>query len=332
MAAKASALALGLGAAAAAAIGLRRWLAYYESDEAYLRLAERVRLRLAPPSQSRFRVVAVVPYGMRLLGQYVIGTNDEAGHVQASICAERAAFVQLALRLRRNNAPPRTIRAVFIVTDSSTPILPGLMCREFMCASRFTQPEETYVVSASAKIAIVAPRATLAQLLPHASPYTRLDGLEQTHLGESLAKVLERPAAGTAAARVYAAAHAAAQHDTRDDLHPLRYGAACYVGEKIHVSHQRKALEYGCTLDAVSLLAQHLDAHKTDKDVFIAMVDQYGVAHAPFAGARAFLSEHGHGASQVLCHDAQGKLAVVAASDLAPDPPAFAHGDLLQTP
>ena len=53
----------------------------------------------------------------------------------------------------------------------------------------------------------------------------------------------------------------------------------------------------------------------------IAMVDQFGVAHAPFAQARCLLTEYGYGAVKVLVHNAtNGELEAHEVSGLVPQP------------
>ena len=88
---------------------------------------------------------------------------------------------------------------------------------------------------------------------------------------------------------------------------------------------QRKALEYGCSLDPVGQLAPELARKRRDgvRPIVVALVDDLGVAHAPFASGRAFLAEHGYGAVDVLCHDGDGALHVVEALELMPFVPDF---------
>ncbi len=52
----------------------------------------------------------------------------------------------------------------------------------------------------------------------------------------------------------------------------------------------------------------------------IVMLDQWGVAHAPFASARAILTEWGYGHVQILVHDEHGKACVSTAEALCPPP------------
>ena len=132
---------------------------------------------------------------------------------------------------------------------------------------------------------------------------------------------------------------------TDDGIHPLRIAAgAIFSDGKIVATLQRKALEYGCTSDAVvQLMPFLLGAHGTIVDqrnistpenehgrpVLLMQVDQCGLLHAPAAPARAVLVEHGSGSLCVAVHarDAgSGETAVVCATaaELAPALPSRA--------
>lgn len=305
----------GAGVAVLAIRQLERW---YDRDDCWLALADRIRRSLPPPSQSSFRVVAVVALGSRLRGEYVVGTNIEASNLHNSVCAERVAFGALQLY----GARPGAVRCIYIVTDAPQPISPGALCREFMYSSPFCEPS-TRVLSATPDRGQRLD-VTLAELLPHASPYARLGAADQRTWAR--ATTLQTPPTGTAAATAYAAARQASRDDSRDDLHPTRYGVACVFNDgTVATAVQRKALEYGCSLDPVGQLAPQLTEKRRDsvRPVVIALVDDLGVAHAPFAAGRAFLAEHGFGAVDVLCHDTEGSLHVVAALSLMPFVPDF---------
>ena len=88
-------------AGAAATYALARFLRWYDSDDAWLALADRIRASLPPPSQSSFRVVAVVTL---VGGGHVVGTNIEAHTLRNSVCAERTAFGALQLVAARSRA------------------------------------------------------------------------------------------------------------------------------------------------------------------------------------------------------------------------------------
>ena len=57
------------------------------------------------------------------------------------------------------------------------------------------------------------------------------------------------------------------------------------------------------------------------RPLLLVMVDQFGVAHAPFAQARALLGEYGFGDVLVGIHDINGRFVTVTAASLLPSPP-----------
>lgn len=65
-----------------------------------------------------------------------------------------------------------------------------------------------------------------------------------------------------------------------------------------------------CTLDAVGQLASAIDKKHLQteegapviKPILIVQCDQFGIAHAPFAQGRSFLTERGFGDCKVLIH------------------------------
>ena len=82
---------------------------------------------------------------------------------------------------------------------------------------------------------------------------------------------------------------------------------ACYLK---HDSHNQPILSFRCTLDAVGQLASSIDRKYLQNDegspaikpVLIVQCDQFGIAHAPFAQGRSFLTERGYGDCKVLIH------------------------------
>jgi hypothetical protein len=119
--------------------------------------------------------------------------------------------------------------------------------------------------------------------------------------------------------------------DSKDELHPLNYAAGCLLSDgQMLTAWQKKGLEYGTTLDAVTQvrgvsgvglgqggmkevltipfrgpqLAQAIESRPRGTTVeVIIQLDQFGIAHAPCAPGRAFLSEFGHGSATVYVHD-----------------------------
>lgn len=76
--------------------------------------------------------------------------------------------------------------------------------------------------------------------------------------------------------------------------HPIQYAAAVLFSDgTIETSCMQQAMEYGNTLDAVSLLASHLLSRRQAAvtPTLLLHVDNFGILHAPFAVARSFLTE-----------------------------------------
>lgn len=136
---------------------------------------------------------------------------------------------------------------------------------------------------------------------------------------------------------------------------------------------QKKALEYGCSLDAVTQLAPFLEDQrqlmhrysqtkpsssnvsssssissasfvafasylsidesataKSNRPILLIQVDQFGIAHAPFAKARAFLTEYGYGDCHVLVHNADAtEMLDIQVKDLVPSAPDMDGGLLV---
>ena len=124
--------------------------------------------------------------------------------------------------------------------------------------------------------------------------------------------------------------------DAKNGPHPIQYGAAVVFGDgTIATSHQSSALVYSCTLDAVSQLVGHIQ-ESSSVPFLLMQVDQHGIAPAPFAPARSYLTEHGHGECHILLHETlptnqvvhvttvnDRALKSVPAAELAPNAPAW---------
>ena len=82
------------------------------------------------------------------------------------------------------------------------------------------------------------------------------------------------------------------------DFFPLSYTAsALFRDGSIETATQVVALEYGCSLDAVGMLANAILQKMRDGTELeaIVQVDSLGAVHAPFAVGRSFLSENTDG-------------------------------------
>lgn len=296
---------------------------------------------------------------------FIVGANDEPGYLGGAICAERAAMVQLRF------LPNFRITKVVIATDSIDAISPGMLCREFLaghtsvpwdvpvfssgCAcskcglkdeelfSCLQRDQKTSICQVTGHEHIIPTlETTIRHLYPYPSPYTRLTAAQSLRLGTEFAarnngsqnmKSLD----GKHSAKLLELAMAEAQSHL-SELHPIQFGAAAILDDgKIVTVNQSCALEYGCTLDAVSQLVPHF--RKGSRPLEIVQADQFGIAHAPFAPARAFLTENGFDECRILVHDpptiesddglydvSQLNLKEVYVSDLAPHAPRWTEG------
>ena len=291
------------------------------TDDKWLALCHKERLaRSRLPSQSNFRVVAVVVYrGDDGIISYVVGHNDEAVVLVNSCCAERAAFLQLAAMPKSRC---RVVLGVFITSDAPEPIQPGMLCREFMNSSPLTKPSTRIVMDGGG----VRLELTLRELYPFPSPYLHLDADEQAATGRQFEAAFdpERQLMSPSAAQAWRGAVRAASGDG-SKLHPISYGACVVFADGSEATAcQWKALEYSCSLDAVSQLVPTLVRRRLNgpEPVVLCLADQYGVPHAPFSNGRALPVEDGCGTLEILVTDATGAVQLTTAETLMPGLPA----------
>ncbi|KAL3926668.1 MAG: hypothetical protein SGARI_005533 [Bacillariaceae sp.] len=194
------------------------------NDKHDIYLSHEFRLALTKPVQSSFRVLALLFYeeekGDKSKSRlppwvkhetngengnkkrsYIVGTNDEPGNALGSICAERAAMVQLRF------VPSFKVTKLVIATDATEPIACGMLCREFL-AGHTSVPWDLKIVSTACQCercdltdealflekqeckagysehSIPTLHTTLKELYPYPSPFTRLTAKESAVLGE----------------------------------------------------------------------------------------------------------------------------------------------------
>jgi hypothetical protein len=331
-------------------------------DQSDLLLAHKYRQSLKyAPRQSNFRVVALIflekesilsniesPPLVCWLGEdrpYLLGTNAEACWIGNSVCAERAALTQLGWY------PSAVVNKIVIATDAPDAIAPGMLCREFM-ASCDQIPWDTQIVLGGTHCQLcnsehggngddetcpdgtihnmVACVVPLQELYPHPSLYVRTKPTDCVAFGKQwAARLAESESPILQIART--AFDGEVEDGEHTELHPITYAAAVLFRDKSYATSRCvKLLEYGCSMDAVTQLAPIMKA-KRDKGleaIQIVQVDQFGIAHPPFAPARAFLAEQGYGHLSVLMHsfDLEENCLVwknTKASELAPMTPEF---------
>ena len=100
--------------------------------------------RKTPPSQSGFRVTAILCWADGGRSGFCVGHNGESHCLTNSCCAERAAFFRL--EITGEALAPGSIHTVYICSDSVTAITPGALCREYMLSSVMTRPDTRVVL------------------------------------------------------------------------------------------------------------------------------------------------------------------------------------------
>jgi cytidine deaminase len=158
---------------------------------------------------------------------YVVGTNDEPGaFIGGSICAERAALVQLRF------LPNVKVSKIVIVTDHEYPISPGTLCREFMSGHTAVPWDVSIVLAGSGRRgnAWTVKKTTLRYLYPHPSPYSRLTASQADELGKIFSALEPGKDSNNKSTlresdvrRLMESAREAAHRDTRMGLHPIQY-------------------------------------------------------------------------------------------------------------
>lgn len=282
--------------------------------------AQELRKSYTAPPQSKFRVAAVLRFRRADGSEGVIEAVNAEPHdanIRGAICAERAALCRF--QREEPQAGTRVIRVV-CVTDSPSPIWPGPMCREFLTAS--CDPDAEVAVAGSKDPMKITTKA-LRELLPLPSVYRRRDQPSILAFGKELEKKVSAPPDKRFAAAYAAAVEKARSQQAQLTVFPVVFAAAVHFDDgRVHCVCELKGMEYGCTVDAVSLLMPEIIRARDEKlpaATCVVQADQFGVAHAPFAAARTLLVEHGF--TDVLCsaHNDNGDWTVpMTASDSLP--------------
>eukprot|EP00913_Durusdinium_trenchii_P033413 g31281.t1 len=228
--------------------------------------------------------------------------HEKSGQERAAMC--------LFQKTEGNGAE---IRRVVCATDCKDPIYPGPLCREFLTSS--CGPEVEIVATGSDGNWVVQP---LRELFRMPSPYRGLAQQEAKAKASALGGQV-KPPEDALAAKVYQAAFALARKQEPQSLgirptvvYPITFAAAVgFEDGEVAFAAELKGIEYGCTVDAASLLIPELQRRRGHSDTsrarVLMQVDNFGVAHAPFSGARSLLVEHGFGDVLVTAHGDDGQ-------------------------
>lgn len=302
------------------------------SPELLVKFANRQRLSLhEKPSQSKFNVVALFFIVSEGKSYIVEGLNAEQGYVGGAICAERSAMTQL------RKYAPCVVEKVVITTDSEEPISPGVLCREYMMSECSSDMPIVLGNASGSKIT----QFRLGEIHPAAYVYRKYDRDQvisfATGFAQQCANQTVETSLWTEEERyLYRRALGGIDRTKRTtSLHPITFSAAVMFspsagstdGKDVEVSGWLPALEFGASLCPVQLILREFEKRRqTLKDgsfpsAVLVMVDNLGIAHAPFASARSLLSENGYKDTRVLYHGEDGTERRSLVEELVPPPP-----------
>eukprot|EP00397_Hematodinium_sp_SG-2012_P043157 GEMP01047913.1.p1 GENE.GEMP01047913.1~~GEMP01047913.1.p1 ORF type:complete len:329 (+),score=62.94 GEMP01047913.1:373-1359(+) len=247
---------------------------------------------LRPPEHSHFRVLALVIYEFDGEVHAHYGSNWDICSLGGSICAERVALT--SLRVMVEDLAKLEILGLLLVTDADVFVTPGPACREFMSEfPSMTRQTPIMLVNGREELTI----QTLERMWPYPCHY-------RAGIRDIKEEDLEQIPADHAYAKLYAAVSIRARKASKP-WYNIAYAAAVqFDNGDIKVAETSQALEYSCSLDAVLKLFTHIEEYRDNGIDAVALLfcDQFGRLHAPFASARALLSENDYDVAVIL-HD-----------------------------
>lgn len=285
----------------------------------WLQLAKMRLDNVVPPIQSNFRVYAIITWNNNENDTegWVSGTNSETSYIGGSICAERAAAVQL-----RELPQTTKVTALYLISDLKNDcITPGVLCREYLL-SLMDPDAPIHLANYDLE---VKRETTLRKLYPYPSIYERISRDNLLITGEKLAEIHLPLQFGDKWMSLYKQIQ---KETSRDQfgyhIHPITYAAGIkFQDESVKVTWQKAGMEYGTTVDAVTGLLNYIEKDKKQNPpILLLMLDQFGLPHAPFAPARAQLFERGYSDIVVGVLDfVSGTFEETTVQDLVPDCP-----------
>jgi len=290
-----------------------------EMSNEWLQLARRRLDKVVPPIQSNFRVYAIMTWADKENDKmgWVSGTNSETAYIGGSICAERAAAVQL-----RELSHSAKVTALYLISDLENDcITPGVLCREYLMSC---MDLDVPIHLGNFDLNIIR-KTTLRKLYPYPSIYERISRNDLLIYGKRMAEKHLPLHFGDRWIRLHEEVRKVTNNDEFGfHMHPINYAAGIqFQDESISVSWQKAGIEYGTTVDAVSGMLNNIESKgKKNPAILLLMLDQFGLPHAPFAPARAQLYERGYSdiIVGVLDYDS-GSFNETSIEDLVPDCP-----------
>jgi cytidine deaminase len=295
------------------------------SDDELIAYANTKRRALpCAPEQSFFRVYVLLIVRSEDRNVIIEGTNAEQGYIGGAICAERAALCEM-----RKYRDPIIVKVV-VVTDSDRPVSCGALCREYL--SSHGNPATPLVFSNSDGTVVSHCELGYLQPYPYVYRFCKRDEVRQRAVDFSAA--CQNPSEiSQQLGDLYAQAMSVTKLDDFETIHPIKFAAAVLFADgTVSVAWFLPGFEYGCSLDPVSQLIhdcekKRANAHGDESKVLarpdiLLQCDQFGVCHAPFAQARALLTEHGYGDTRIVVHNpANGACELTLACSLLPPLP-----------
>jgi len=288
-------------------------------DSYFLSLAFKLKSTILKPPQSLFRVFSIITFRDETMPShsigYLFGTNSECCILSNSICAERADLVQL-----RQRSTSVVVERVYIVCDSQVYITPGAVCREYMM-DNFCN-ENTIIITCGENQ--VSSAYTLGQLFPFPIIYSKIDRNNvlsfANEFSQKCEQFLTKYQTHPKWIELYTKILTEARKERKIFLHPINYIAGVlFTNNETVITQHHEAIEYGCSLDAVSRLTVFIErqSEKTTPELIL-QVDKYGILHAPAAVARAYIEEKGYHSVNIVIHHKKGNLQLVKGADLMP--------------
>ena len=244
---------------------------------------------------------------------FLTGTNTESVWLGGSICAERSALTQL------RQIPYGRVLAVYLVSQLATPLAPGMMCREMLL--QFLSLDSRIVMAARQPDSgsRVVKAMTMGQLYPHPPLHLHVSSPHLVAYSQHLASERPDPVLSSLPLAIKHQIVRLLSYDrfkspslTSESSHyPLRFSASVFVLSAddnctSSVSCESSYLdEWSHSQDPLTAslpLLPALPAHTPSALLFV-QHDQYGVLHAPFASARAHLTQRGYGDAWCVFHE-----------------------------
>ena len=254
---------------------------------------------------------------------FLTGTNTESAWLGGSICAERSALTQL------RQLPYGQVLSVYLVSQLSTPLAPGLMCREMLL--QFV-PLDTRIVMAARRVGSgvqVVKALTMRQLYPHPPLHLHVSSPHLIAYSQQLASKRSDPALSSLPPAIKLHVLKLLSSDSlslptsgsASSHYPLRFRASVFALSDdgscaSSVSSGSSCVdEWSHSLDPLTACLQllpTLQAQPAPSSLLFVQYDQHGVLHAPFAAARAHLTQRGYGSAWCVFHDWRGEAAEAA--------------------